>query len=118
LGKYTFKQEIVEQKKDLRDIFDTRQLIGDSFGTGMYADLVNAGWDDPQEIRELYKPIGEDKERSIDGVIMVTSKTPEDVETEVKLVRDHFREEPGSDDPLVYFHEERVGRALDCKKEQ
>ena len=118
MGKYTSKQEIIEQKRELRDFYDTHQLIGDSFGAGMYADLVGAGWDDPQEIRELYKPVGEEKRRPIDGVIMVTSKTPKEVETEVKIVRDHFRETPDSDGPLVYFYEERVGRALPCKKEQ
>lgn len=118
MGKYTFQQQIVERDEELRDIYDKQQLVGDSFGAGMYNDLVKEGSDDPQEIRQLYKPVGVEGTRPIDGVIMVTSKTPGDVKIEVEEVRKHFGENPGSDGPLIDFINERVGNALPDKKEQ
>jgi hypothetical protein len=91
----------------------------------MYDDLVGEGWDDPQELREAYKPL--DKQRLIDGVIMVTSSLKPDMIDQVKRVKEHFLKESGSDpdnytvsrDPAVDFFFAREGETRPDKgKEQ
>lgn len=88
----------------------------------MYADLVGEGWDDPQEIREEWKPIGEKKYRPIDGVIMVTSRDEDKMIKEVERVKKRFQEEPGSDtyikDAVIEFCWTREGKTRDHGKEQ
>lgn len=107
-------------------IFRKRQLRGGLFGIGMYTDLVYEGWDDPQELREAYKPQGEKKERLIDGVIMVSSHIEQDMVEKVNRVKEHFLKESDidedtyvlSDDPVVEFPLTRVGASRPGKKEQ
>lgn len=85
----------------------------------MYTDVAVEGWDDPQELRDAYKPFGEKKERLIDGVIMVTSKVEPDMIEKVNRVKEHFLKEPGSDpdnytvsnDPVIEFPLIREGKA-------
>lgn len=59
----------------------------------MYSDLVGEGWDDPQELRTEYKPFGEEEERMIDGVLLVTSSCPDDIRKQVADVTDRFEDE-------------------------
>lgn len=93
----------------------------------MYDDLVGEGWDNPDELREQYKPYGDKKERMIDGVIMVTSSLRPDMIEKVKRVREHFLKEPGSDpdnytlsnDPAIDFYFTKEGQTRPDKgKEQ
>jgi hypothetical protein len=126
LGKFTFQEAAVKKDKKLSAIFKKHQLRGGLFGKGMYDDLVGEGWDDPRDIREQYKPVGEKKERLIDGVIMVTSTLEPDMIEKVKSVKEHFLKEPSSDldnytvsnDPVIEFPLVRVGRTLPGAKEQ
>ena len=55
----------------------------------MYADLVGEGWDNPDELREQYKPTS-NGERLIDGVIMVTASLRRDLDTKISEVKEHF----------------------------
>jgi hypothetical protein len=73
-------------------IYREKQLKGGLFEMGMFNDLVNEGWDNPDELRDAYKPLedGENKIRKIDGVLLVTSSKPDDILTQVKDVRDYF----------------------------
>lgn len=41
--------------------FKKQQLRGGLFGKGMYQDLVGESWDNPQDIRQAYKPFGKEK---------------------------------------------------------
>jgi len=95
----------------------------------MYTDLVGEGWDDPQELREAYKPVKDEDgnpQRLIDGVITVTSKLEAGLTEKVNLVKEHFLKEPGNDpdnyivsnDPVIEFPLIREGKARDGKKEQ
>lgn len=93
----------------------------------MYSDLVGEGWDNPDELHEAYKPLGDKKERRIDGVIMVTSSLKPDLIEKVKRVREHFLGEPGSDpnnytisnDPVIDFFFTKEGQTRPEKgKEQ
>ncbi|KAJ5793410.1 Dyp-type peroxidase [Penicillium paradoxum] len=111
LGKFTFDEGTVKKDKKLSTIFRNNQLRGGLFGKGMYDDLVGEGWDNPEELREAYKPFGERKERLIHGVIMVTSSLRPDLLEKVKRVKEHFLKEAGSDsdnyvvsnDPVIDF---------------
>ncbi|KAJ9265456.1 hypothetical protein DTO271D3_3197 [Paecilomyces variotii] len=120
LGKFAFREDVVKRDRQLSTIFKKKQLRGGLYGKGMYDDLVGEGWDDPQEIREKYKPFleGNRTQRHIDGVITVTSSLkPELIET-VKRVTEHFLKEPGSDpdnyrisnDPAIEFTFVREGK--------
>lgn len=60
----------------------------------MYADLVGEGWDNPQELRKEYHPTSDD-ERSIDGVVMVTSSLKSDLDAKISEVKQHFLAEAG-----------------------
>ncbi|KAH7418967.1 hypothetical protein BKA64DRAFT_649774 [Cadophora sp. MPI-SDFR-AT-0126] len=125
LGKFIFDEATVKKDKKMAAIFRKRQLRGGLFGIGMYTDLVYEGWDDPQELREVYKPHGENKERLIDGVIMVTSTSEPDMVEKVNRVKEHFLKESDvdedtyvlSNDPVVEFPLIRVGAALPGGKE-
>lgn len=66
----------------------------------MYDDLVGEGWDNPQEIREQYKP---SPKRLIDGVFLVTASREEDLTYQVNRVKEHFLKEPGSGDADNYL---------------
>ncbi|KAJ5929679.1 Dyp-type peroxidase [Penicillium verhagenii] len=119
LGKFTFDEAAVKKDRKLSTIFRNNQLRGGLFQKGMYDDLVGEGWDDPQELREAYKPFGDKKQRLIHGVIMVTSSLETDLVEKVKRVKEHFLKEPGSDpdnytisqDPSIDFCFIRQGRA-------
>ncbi|KAJ5131621.1 Dyp-type peroxidase [Penicillium atrosanguineum] len=118
LGKFTFDEAKVKQDRKLSVIFRNNQLRGGLFGKGMYDDLVGEGWDDPRDIREAYKPFGDNKDRLIDGVIMVTSSLEPDLIEKVKRVKEHFLKDAGSDpdnytvskDPAIDFCFVRHGR--------
>lgn len=126
MGKYTFQEDKVKKDKKLSAIFKKQQLRGGLFGKGMYDDLVGEGWDDPKDIREEYKPVGEAKKRLIDGVIMVTSTRKSDLIEKVARVKEHFLSEPGGDvdnytisnDPVIEFPLVRMGKTLLDAKEQ
>nr|UPX44784.1 dye-decolorizing heme-containing peroxidase [Penicillium camemberti] len=119
LGKFTFDEARVKKDRQLSTIFRNNQVRGGLFGKGMYDDLVGEGWDDPQELREAYKPFGAKKERLIDGVIMVTSSLKPDMIEKVNRVKEHFLKEPGDDtdnyvvskDPSIEFFFNREGQA-------
>lgn len=106
--------------------FRKRQLRGGLFGIGMYTDLVYEGWDDPRDLREAYKPFGEEKERLIHGVILVTSNIEQDMVEKVNRVKEHFLKESDidpdtyvvSNDPVVEFPLVRVGTTRPNGKEQ
>ncbi|KAF7854633.1 hypothetical protein EAF04_010441 [Stromatinia cepivora] len=99
LGKFTFKEVDVKQNRELYKIFRKNQLRGGLFGKGMYEDLVGEGWDNPQEIREQYKP----SERLIDGVFLVTASREDDLTKQVNRVKEHFLKEHGSGDADTYL---------------
>ena len=107
-------------------IFKKQQLRGGLFGKGMYDDLVNEGWDNPQDIRTEYKPVGETKKRLIDGVLMVTSDLEHDMLEKINRVKEYFLKDPSSDpdnyvvsnDPVIEFPLIRVGKTLPGAKEQ
>lgn len=108
LGKFvqTSDQGNVKKDKVLSKIFRTNQLRGGLFEKGMYDDLVGEGWDDPAELRTEYKPVGEEKQRLIDGVVMVTSSVEDDILNQVQRVSQHFL-----DDGVVSFPLIRQGTA-------
>ena len=129
MGKFTFNLAAVKKDKELSKIFRKQQLRGGLFGGGIYADITVEGWDDPQELREAYKPFGENKERLIDGVIMVTSTVEPELIEKVRRVKEHFLKEPSSDpdnytvsnDPIIEFpliREGKVRRGENKGKEQ
>ncbi|OQE88596.1 hypothetical protein PENNAL_c0016G02680 [Penicillium nalgiovense] len=88
---------------------------------GMYEDLVGEGWDNPQELRKEYKP-NKEKERVIDGMIMVTASLKRDLDAKVSEVKQHFLAEEGtppnadtyalSKDPSLEFNLTRSGNVL------
>ncbi|KAB8294323.1 hypothetical protein EYC80_009741 [Monilinia laxa] len=100
LGKFTFNEGEVKKDKELSKVFRKNQLRGGLFGMGMYNDLVGEGWDNPQEIREQYKP---SPKRLIDGVFLVTASREDDLTYEVNRVKEHFLKEPGSGDADNYL---------------
>jgi hypothetical protein len=128
LGKFvSFSDErIVKKDKQMSAIFRKRQLRGGLFSIGMYTDLVDEGWDDPRDLREEYKPYGENKERLIDGVILVTSNIEQDMVEKVNRVKEHFLKESDidedtyvlSNDPVVEFPLIREGSTRPGGKEQ
>lgn len=65
----------------------------------MYDDLVGEGWDNPQEIREKFKP---SPNRLIDGVFLVTASLEDDLTYQVNRVKEHFLKEPDSGDADTY----------------
>ncbi|KAJ5945486.1 hypothetical protein N7516_005654 [Penicillium verrucosum] len=69
------------RKKDrqLSTVFRKQQLRGGLFEKGMYADLVGEGWDNPDELREQYKPTAKE-------VIL---------DTKISEVKQHFLAEEG-----------------------
>lgn len=115
----------MKKDRELYKIFKKNQLRGGLFGKGMYDDLVNEGWDDPQEIREQYKP---SPNRLIDGVFLVTASKEDDLTSQVNHVKEHFLKEHGSGDgdtylisenPAIEFTFTRQGRTRPDKgKEQ
>ncbi|KAK0104921.1 hypothetical protein ONS95_005184 [Cadophora gregata] len=125
LGKFVFDEAAVKKDKKMAAIFRKRQLRGGLFGIGMYTDLVYEGWDNPDELREQYKPQGEKKERLIDGVIMVSSSIEQDMVEKVNRVKEHFLKESDvdedtyvlSNDPVVEFPLTRVGASRPGRKE-
>jgi hypothetical protein len=88
-------QFFVQKDRKLSKVFRDKQLRGGLFEKGMYADLVGEGWDNPEELREQYKP-NEHNERLIDGVIMVTASVKRDLDTKVSEVKQHFLAEEGT----------------------
>ncbi|ESZ93323.1 Dyp-type peroxidase [Sclerotinia borealis F-4128] len=96
LGKFTFKEDLVKKDRVLNKIFRKNQLRGGLFGKGMYDDLVNEGWDNPQEIRKQYKP---SPTRSIDGVFLVTASLEDDLLNQVNRVKEHFLKEHFLEEP-------------------
>ncbi|KAF5860188.1 hypothetical protein ETB97_001831 [Aspergillus alliaceus] len=94
LGKFHFDEKAVKKDRNLYREFRENQLRGGLFQKGMYDDLVNEGWDDPQEIRQEYQPIGRKKQRLIDGVILVTSSLEGELKAEVKRAKEHFLHAP------------------------
>jgi hypothetical protein len=94
LGKFvqTSDQGAVKKDRELYKIFRAKQLKGGLFEKGMYDDLVGEGWDDPEELHAAYKPTGDgdQKARSIDGVLTVTSSVDRDILIQVKDVCDYF----------------------------
>lgn len=111
-------QTIVKKDRQLSTIFRKQQLRGGLFEKGMYADLVGEGWDNPDELREQYKPTS-DGERLIDGVIMVTASLRRDLDTKISEVKQHFLAEEAeplnpdtyvlSRDPSIEFTLTREG---------
>ncbi|KAJ8063257.1 hypothetical protein OCU04_008488 [Sclerotinia nivalis] len=99
LGKFTFKEAEVKRNRELNKIFRKNQLRGGLFGKGMYEDLVSEGWDNPQEIREQYKP----SKRLIDGVFLVTASREKELTEKVNSVKEHFLKEHGSGDADTYL---------------
>jgi hypothetical protein len=96
LGKFVLtakEQGIIKKDKALSQIFRQKQLRGGRFEKGMYADLTSEGWDNPEEIRTEYKPWGEQNERVIDGVLIVTSSCPTDIQKQVEDVAERFEDE-------------------------
>lgn len=96
LGKFVLtakEQGVIKKDKALSQIFRQKQLRGGRFEKGMYADLTSEGWDNPEEIRAAYKPLGEDNERVIDGVINITSSCPTDIQRQVEDVIERFEDE-------------------------
>lgn len=91
----------MKKDKVLSKIFREKQLRGGLFEKGMYDDLVGEGWDDPQELRTEYKPVGEEKQRMIDGVVMVTSSVEDDILNQVRRVSQHFLDAGVVSFPLV-----------------
>lgn len=87
-------QTLVKKDRQLSTVFRKQQLRGGLFEKGMYADLVGEGWDNPQELRQEYKPTSND-ERLIDGVIMVTASLKRDLDTKISEVKQHFLAEEG-----------------------
>lgn len=87
-------QALVKKDRQLSTIFRKQQLRGGLFEKGMYADLVGEGWDNPDELREQYKPTS-DGERLIDGVITVTASLRRDLDTKISEVKQHFLAEEG-----------------------
>lgn len=87
-------QTIVKKDRQLSTVFRKQQLRGGLFEKGMYDDLVGEGWDNPDEIREQYKPTS-NGERLIDGVIMVTASLKRDLDTKISEVKQHFLAEEG-----------------------
>lgn len=87
----------------------------------MYEDLVGEGWDNPQELRKEYKP-NKEKERVIDGMIMVTASLKRDLDAKVSEVKQHFLAEEGtppnadtyalSKGPSLEFNLTRSGNVL------
>jgi hypothetical protein len=110
LGKYTLARDegAVKNDKQLSAIFRKLQLRGGLFSNGMYSGLVKEGWDDPNELREAYKPHGEKQERVIDGVFLVTSSVQPNFVEHVQLVRDHFLTTGA--DPIIEFPLIREGK--------
>lgn len=87
-------QVLVKKDRQLSTVFRKQQLRGGLFEKGMYADLVGEGWDNPDELREQYKPTS-DGERLIDGVITVTASLKRDLDTKISEVKQHFLAEEG-----------------------
>lgn len=87
-------QTIVKKDRQLSTVFRKQQLRGGLFEKGMYADLVGEGWDNPDELREQYKPTAKG-ERLIDGVILVTASVKGDLDTKISEVKQHFLAEEG-----------------------
>ncbi|KAF7950551.1 hypothetical protein EAE96_007833 [Botrytis aclada] len=100
LGKFTLNEGAVKKDRELSKIFKKNQLRGGLFGKGMYDDLVNEGWDNPQEIRDQYKP---SPNRLIDGVFLVTASKEDDLTSQVNRVKEHFLKEHGSGDGNTYM---------------
>ncbi|KAF7911766.1 uncharacterized protein EAE98_011881 [Botrytis deweyae] len=100
LGKFTFNEGAVKKDRELSKIFKKNQLRGGLFGKGMYDDLVNEGWDDPQEIRQQYKP---SPNRLIDGVFLVTASEEDTLTSQVNRIKEHFLKEHGSGDGDTYL---------------
>ncbi|KAG4431407.1 hypothetical protein IFR05_013118 [Cadophora sp. M221] len=125
LGKFVFDEATVKKDKDMAAIFRKNQLRGGIFGIGMFNDLTYEGWDDPQDLRQAYKPYGEKKERLIDGVIMVSSNIEQDMVEKVNRVKEHFLKESDvdkdtyvlSNDPVIEFPLIRVGNSRPGNKE-
>ncbi|OQD90969.1 hypothetical protein PENANT_c001G08653 [Penicillium antarcticum] len=88
-------QELVKRDRKLSPIFRRNQIRGGLFEKGMFDDLVGEGWDNPQELRKEYQPTS-DKQRLIDGVIMVTSSLKSDLDARVSEVKQHFLAEEGT----------------------
>lgn len=107
-------------------VFRKQQLRGGLYSIGMFTDLVYEGWDDPNDLREAYKPFGEKKERLIDGVVLVTSNVERDMVEKVNRVKEHFLKESDidpdtyviSNDPVVEFPLTRIGTTRPDGKEQ
>ncbi|KAJ9489213.1 hypothetical protein VN97_g4065 [Penicillium thymicola] len=87
-------QTIVKKDRQLSTVFRKQQLRGGLFEKGMYEDLVGEGWDNPEELREQYKPTAKG-ERLIDGVILVTASVKRDLDTKISEVKQHFLAEEG-----------------------
>ncbi|KAH8773940.1 hypothetical protein F5882DRAFT_441507 [Hyaloscypha sp. PMI_1271] len=125
LGKFVLDEKNVKKDKQMAARFKQLQLRGGLFSIGMYTDLVYEGWDDPRDLREAYKPYGENKERLIDGVILVTSNIEQDMVEKVNRVKEHFLKESDidedtyvlSNDPVVEFPLVRVGSTRPGGKE-
>lgn len=96
LGKFVqfSDQEAVKRDRELSKLFRKQQLRGGLFEKGMFDDLVNEGWDNPQDIRKEYHPTGPDgKTRLIDGVLTVTSSVESDIAEQIERVTNAFVED-------------------------
>lgn len=126
MGKFVLDEATVKKDREMAAIFRKQQLRGGLFSIGMFTDLVYEGWDNPDELREQFKPQGEKKQRLIDGVISVTSTFERDMIEKVQRVKEHFLKESDvdndtyvlSNDPSIEFPLIRVGNSLPGSKEQ
>ncbi|APA15466.1 hypothetical protein SS1G_13391 [Sclerotinia sclerotiorum 1980 UF-70] len=115
LGKFSFKDAEVKRNQEFYTKFKNNQLRGGLFRKGMYDDLVNEGWDNPEEIRDEYSP----SKHWIDGVFLVTASLQGALENQVNRVKEHFLKVDGrgdannyeiSNDPAIEFIFDKQGK--------